>query len=67
VISAVPLAEAAAKEIGGKLAQAAGAEVILDRAVDPSILGGVIAQVGRFTYDGSVRTQLEELRRSLTR
>ena len=67
VISAVPLAEAAAKEIAGKLAQAARAEVILDRAVDPSILGGVIAQVGSFTYDGSVRTQLEELRRSLTR
>jgi F-type H+-transporting ATPase subunit delta len=40
--------------------------VILDRAVDPSILGGVIAQVGSFTYDGSVRSQLEELRRSLT-
>jgi len=66
VISAVPLAEAAAREIAGKLAQAARAEVILDRAVDPALLGGVIAQVGSFTYDGSVRTQLEELRRSLT-
>lgn len=66
VVSAVPLAEAAAQEIAGKLAQAARAEVILDRAVDPSILGGVIAQVGSLTYDGSVRTQLEELRRSLT-
>lgn len=67
VISAVPLAEAAAQEIAAKLAQAARAEVILDRAVDPAILGGVIAEVGSFTYDGSVRTQLEELRRSLTR
>ncbi len=66
VISAVPLAEAAAEEIAGKLAQAAKAEVILDRAVDPAILGGVIAQVGSFTYDGSVRTQLEALRRSLS-
>ena len=67
VISATPLGEAAATEIAGKLGQAARAEVILDRAVDPAILGGVIAQVGSFTYDGSVRTQLEELRRSLTR
>jgi F-type H+-transporting ATPase subunit delta len=66
VVSAVPLADAAAQEIAGKLARAARAEVILDRAVDPSILGGVIAQVGNLTYDGSVRTQLEELRRSLT-
>ncbi len=67
VISAVPLAEASAREIAARLAQAARAEVILDQAVDPAILGGVIAQVGSLTYDGSVRTQLEELRRTLTR
>ncbi|HEU4384888.1 MAG TPA: ATP synthase F1 subunit delta [Anaeromyxobacteraceae bacterium] len=66
VISAVPLAEAAARQIAARLEHAARAEVILDRAVDPSILGGVIAQVGSLTYDGSVRTQLEALRRSLT-
>lgn len=67
VVSAVPLGEGAARQIAGKLARAARAEVILDQAVDPSILGGVIAQIGSLTYDGSVRTQLEELRRSLTR
>ena len=67
VISAIPLDEAAAREIAGKLAGAARAEVILDRQVDPSILGGVIAQVGSLTYDGSVRAQLEALRHSLTR
>src|SRR5574342_38283 len=67
VVSAVPLAEASAREIAARLAQAARAEVILDQAVDPFILGGVIAQVGSLTYDGSVRSQLEELRRSLTR
>lgn len=66
VISAVPLADAAAREIAARLAQAARAEVILDRTVDPAILGGVIAQVGSLTYDGSVRAQLESLRRSLT-
>ena len=66
VTSAVPLADAAAREIAARLAQAARAEVILDRTVDPSILGGVIAQVGSLTYDGSVRAQLEALRRSLT-
>ncbi len=66
VISAVPLADGAAREIAARLAQAARAEVILDRTVDPSILGGVIAQVGSLTYDGSVRAQLEALHRSLT-
>ena len=66
VVSAVPLEEAAAREIAARLARATRAEVILDRRVDPAILGGVVAEVGNLTYDGSVRTQLEELRRSLT-
>jgi len=33
--------------------------------VDPAILGGVVAQVGSQLWDGSVRTQLEALRRAL--
>jgi F-type H+-transporting ATPase subunit delta len=39
--------------------------VLLDRAVDPGLLGGAVAQVGSLVYDGSLRTQLEALRRSL--
>ncbi|MCP3139999.1 ATP synthase F1 subunit delta [Pyxidicoccus xibeiensis] len=39
--------------------------VILETRVDPSILGGVSAQVGSLLYDGSLRTQLEEMRRAL--
>ena len=62
VTSAVPLETGAAQAIADKLARATKSLVILDRAVDPALLGGVVAQVGSFTYDGSVRTQLEELR-----
>lgn len=36
-------------------------------AVDPALVGGVIARVGSTVYDGSVRGQLETLRRKLTR
>ena len=39
--------------------------MILDRAVDPALIGGVVAQVGSLVYDGSVRTQLEDLRKQL--
>ena len=39
--------------------------MLLDRTVDPALLGGVVAQLGNFVYDGSVRTQLEDLRRTL--
>lgn len=65
VTSAVALDESAAKGLASKLAEATRAEVIVERQVDPGLLGGVVAQVGRFVYDGSVRAQLEELRRTL--
>lgn len=41
-------------------------QVVLDTKVDPALLGGVSAQVGAVLYDGSIRTQLEELRREMT-
>jgi F-type H+-transporting ATPase subunit delta len=67
VTSAVKLDDGAAQAIADKLSRATQAEVLLDRVVDPAILGGVVAQVGRFVYDGSVRTQLEDLRKQLKR
>jgi F-type H+-transporting ATPase subunit delta len=63
VTSAVPLTAEESRRISEKLAQATHAQVILETAVDPSLLGGVIAQLGSRGYDGSVRAQLEELRR----
>ncbi len=65
VTSAVALEPAAAQAMADKLSQATRAQVLLDRAVDPALLGGVVAQVGNLVYDGSVRTQLEDLRRTL--
>ena len=65
VTSAVALDPASAQAIADKLARATKAEVILDRGIDPALLGGVVARVGSFTYDGSLRSQLEQLRRAL--
>jgi F-type H+-transporting ATPase subunit delta len=65
--SAVRLEDAQAQAIADKLSQSTNAKVLLDRAVDPAILGGVVAQVGSLVYDGSVRTQLEDLRQQLKR
>jgi F-type H+-transporting ATPase subunit delta len=36
-------------------------EVVASVAVDPSLLGGVVLDVGGTVYDGSVKTQLERL------
>jgi F-type H+-transporting ATPase subunit delta len=65
VTSAVPLAPEEARRIAEKLAQGARVEVIVESIVDPALLGGVVAQVGSLVYDGSVRSQLEELRRAM--
>jgi F-type H+-transporting ATPase subunit delta len=65
VTSAAPLEPAAAQAIADGLSTATRRQVILDRAVDPELLGGVVAQVGSVVYDGSLRSQLEDLRRTL--
>ena len=65
VVSAAALDSVSAQAIADKIARATRAQVILVRAVDPSLLGGVVATVGSLTYDGSVRTQLEALRTTL--
>jgi F-type H+-transporting ATPase subunit delta len=67
VTSAIALDDAAVAAIAEKLSLATQKKVLVERAVDPAILGGVIAQVGSVVYDGSLRTQLEDLRATLKR
>jgi F-type H+-transporting ATPase subunit delta len=54
VVSAAPLAPA-------------GREIELSESVDPSLLGGAIATVDGLVFDGSLRTQLSQMRASLMR
>jgi murein DD-endopeptidase MepM/ murein hydrolase activator NlpD len=35
--------------------------------VDPALLGGVVARVGNLVFDGSLRTQLDRLKETLTK
>lgn len=67
VTSAVKLDDGAAQAIAEELSHKHGAKVLVERVVDPSLLGGVVAQVGSLVYDGSVRAQLETLRSQLKR
>lgn len=62
VTSAKPLDFAVETRIRAALSRATGRNVLLEKHVDPSLLGGVVTQVGDLLYDGSVRTQLELLR-----
>jgi F-type H+-transporting ATPase subunit delta len=63
--SAVPLGEAQVERLRRALAARSGRDVAIRVAVDPALLGGVVAKLGDLVFDGSLRTQLAQLRASL--
>ncbi|MCH2312742.1 MAG: ATP synthase F1 subunit delta [SAR202 cluster bacterium] len=67
IVSAVKLTDEQEKGIVDKLTQMVGKELSVTTFVDESILGGYLARVGDRLLDGSVKTQLEDMRRELIR
>jgi F-type H+-transporting ATPase subunit delta len=67
VVSASPLSETQRERLRRALAARTGRELALDLEVDPALLGGTVASVGGLVFDGSLRTQLEQLRATLMR
>jgi len=65
VTAARALDPAEHRELASKLQEMTGKQVRMEVAVDPSLIGGVIAQVGSTVYDGSVRQQLQAFRNRL--
>jgi F-type H+-transporting ATPase subunit delta len=65
VVSAQDLAPATLDRIRRSLEQRTGKKVIIHSTVDPELIGGVVARVGDLVLDGSVRTQLADLRARL--
>jgi F-type H+-transporting ATPase subunit delta len=65
VTSAAPLSERQQAATQEALSRVAAKNVRCDFKVDPELLGGIVARIGSTVYDGSVRTQLEEMRQRL--
>ncbi|MCP4444623.1 MAG: ATP synthase F1 subunit delta [Myxococcales bacterium] len=65
VTSAVELNSVQETELKATLENLSGKKIQLETTEDPALLGGLIAKVGDLVYDGSIRTQLRELGRSL--
>ncbi len=59
------LTDEEARSIVEQIEQASGRTVEATRSVDPSLIGGIVLQVGSFRADGSVRGRLERLRHEL--
>jgi F-type H+-transporting ATPase subunit delta len=49
------------------LAASTGCEVRVTPRLDPALIGGIVARVGDLIFDGSIRTQLDQLRANLMR
>lgn len=66
LISAEPLPAEVEERLRAALSEATRKTVEVETELDRSLLGGVVAQVGNFVYDGSLRSQLQRLHRELT-
>ncbi len=65
VISAEPLGAAELGRVTDTLAKVTGKQVVVTTKVDPSLIGGLVARVGDMVFDGTIRTQLNQLKESL--
>lgn len=67
LVSAMGLSADTVEKIRTALSQLTGKKVVLDMAEDPSLIGGVVTQIGDLVLDGSIKTQLLNMRESLKR
>lgn len=65
ITSAKPLSEEEKQLLGGKAGQLAGSRVRVTWQQDPTLLGGAVIKLGSQVYDGSVRGQLQQMKRHL--
>ena len=65
VRSAIPLTDDQRSRLADALGKATGKQVEVKVIVDPSIKGGIIAQVGDTVIDGSIRRRLDQLKHAL--
>src|SRR5262245_54867487 len=63
--TAVELSDEEARDLLSRIEQSTGRKVEATRKVDPSLIGGIVLQVGSHRLDASVRGRLDRLRREL--
>ncbi len=66
VTVAAELTSAEAESLREKLEALSGKKITMTVNVDPAIIGGVITKIGSSVRDGSLRSQLEQIRQTIT-
>jgi F-type H+-transporting ATPase subunit delta len=67
LVSATELSTESFEQIRSSLSKLTGKQVLLDTKLDASLIGGVITKIGDLVLDGSIKTQLQNMRESLKR
>ena len=62
VRSAVALTDAQLTELTAALKARTNLDILVKNIVDPSVMGGLVTQIGDSVLDGTVRTRLNQLR-----
>ena len=65
--TATELTEETLEEIRNSLSKMTGKEVSLEMKQDASLIGGIVTKIGDLVLDGSIKTQLQNMRESLKR
>ena len=67
LVSATALSSETIDKIRNTLSQKTGKDIILEVEQDPGIIGGIVTRIGDLVLDGSIKTQLINMRESLKR
>jgi len=67
LVSAATLSDESVDKIQKSLSDMTGKVIILNTTQDPSLIGGVVTKIGDLVLDGSIKTQLMNMKESLKR
>ena len=67
VISATDLSEETVERIRAALSQKTNKDIVLQVEKDPELIGGIVTKIGDLVWDGSIKTQLSNMRETLKR
>ena len=67
LVAATELPAETIEKIRTTLSQKTGKDIILEVEQDPALIGGIVTRIGDLVLDGSIRTQLLNMRETLKR
>ena len=67
LVSATELSDDTVEKIRAALSNKTNKEIILEVEQDSELIGGIVTKIGDLVWDGSIKTQLSNMRETLKR